>query len=105
MQNPFDWEKAMETTRRSATSASLNSENAVAGMTKLLREINHHSSKLKTLTIAVNQLEGQQKQQMAQSATVLHQVLNPSQFSPRLIALGLFALFAAGVAFGGYIVS
>ena len=51
MQEPFDWEQAMDTTRRSAAAASLNSENAIAGMAKLLREIDRHSSKLASLTV------------------------------------------------------
>ncbi|SFF11631.1 hypothetical protein SAMN04488523_11914 [Sulfitobacter brevis] len=85
--------------------ASLNSENAVAGMTKLLREIDHHSSKLKALTITVSLLEEQQTQQIVQSKAVLQQILEASRFSPRLIAFGLLAFFAGGAVLGGFIVS
>ena len=105
MQNPFDWEQAMETTRRSAAAASPNSENAVAGMTTLLQEMNRHSSIMKGLTIAVNKLEDQQAQQMVQSKVVLNQLSEDDQPPTRFIPLGLLALFVVGVAFGGYIVS
>lgn len=85
MQEPFDWEQAMETTRRSATAASQNSENSVAGMSKLLREIDRHSIKIASLTETIDQLAYKQEQQVA--------------------ALGLLAVFAVGVVFGGFIVN
>lgn len=105
MQKPFDWEQAMETTRRSAAAASSNSENAVAGMVRLLEEIGHHSSDIATLTKAVNLLGAQQSQLIAQSQAALDSVQDHNLGSPRLIALGLLILFAVGVAFGGFIVN
>ena len=105
MDEAFDWEQAMDTTRRSAAAASLNSENAVAGMAKLLREIDRHSSKLVSLTKTIDQLETTQGQQIDRSQTVLDRAQGDNRGSPRLLALGLLAVFAAGVAFGGYIVS
>ncbi|MEO9514520.1 MAG: hypothetical protein ABJH20_22645 [Rhizobiaceae bacterium] len=43
----------METTRRSTTAASQNTENSMAGMSKLLREIDRHSTKIARLTESV----------------------------------------------------
>lgn len=105
MQEPFDWEQAMETTRRSATAASRNSENAVAGMSKLLREIGQHSNKLANLTKTIDQLSATQEQQVAQSKAILNRAQGDNRHSWRLPALGLLVVFAVGVAFGGYIVS
>ncbi len=105
MQEPFDWEQAMETTRRSATAASQNSENAVAGMSKLLREIDRHSNNLASLTETIDQLVATQGQQVALSKAVLNRAQGDNRHSWRLPALGLFAVFAVGVAFGGFIVS
>lgn len=105
MQEPFDWEQAMETTRRSATAASQNSENAVAGAAKLLREIDRHSSRLASLTKAIDQLATMQSQQIARSQAALNRAQGDNRGSPRLLALGLLTAFAGGVAFGGFIVS
>ncbi|MDB2579290.1 hypothetical protein N9Y00_09715 [Tateyamaria sp.] len=105
MQEPFDWEQAMETTRRSAIAASQNSENAVAGMSKLLREIDHHSNKLASLTKTIDQLAATQEQQVAHSKAAHNRAQSDNRHSWRLPALGLLAVFAVGVAFGGYFVS
>ena len=105
MQETFDWEQAMETTRRSSTAASQNSENAVAGMSKLLREIGHHSNKLASLTKNIDQLTATQGQQVAHSKAVLDRAQGDNRHSWRLPALGLLVVFALGVAFGGFIVS
>lgn len=105
MQEPFDWEQAMEQTRRSASAASQNSENTIAGMSKLLREIDHHSSKLASLNKVIDQLEITQGQQIARSQAALDRAQGDNRGFPRLLALGLLAVFAGGVAFGGYIVS
>ena len=105
MQNPFDWEQAMETTRRSVAAASSNSENAVAGMVRLLEEIGHHSSDLATLTKAVNLLGEQQSQQIVHSKAALDLAQDHNPGSPRLVSWELLILFAVGVAFGACIVS
>ncbi|EAQ46600.1 hypothetical protein MED193_15432 [Roseobacter sp. MED193] len=105
MQEPFDWEQAMETTRRSAAAASQNSENAVAGLSKLLRVIDHHSNKLANLTKAINQLEATQKHQVNHSKSTLERTQGENRHSWRLPALGLLAVFAVGVVFGGSIVN
>ncbi|WPZ28508.1 hypothetical protein T8A63_12805 [Sulfitobacter sp. OXR-159] len=100
MQDPYDWEKAMETTRRSAAAASQNSEHAVAGMAKLLREIDRHSIKLASLTRAVEKLDEARPPQEQH-----RQVPVPSQRSCQLRVLGSLSIFAIGVAFGGYFMS
>ncbi|MEQ3679890.1 hypothetical protein [Pseudophaeobacter sp.] len=105
MQEPFDWEQAMETTRRSATAASQNSENSVAGMSKLLREIDRHSIKIASLTETIDQLAYKQEQQVAASKAALNHAQGDNRHSWRLPALGLLAVFAVGVALGGFIVS
>lgn len=105
MQETFDWEQAMETTRCSAMAASQNSENAVAGISKLLREIDHHSSRLANLNKAIDQLETTQGQQITRSQALLDRVQDENRGSPRLLALGFLAVFAVGVAFGAFIVS
>ncbi|WP_171091286.1 hypothetical protein [Ruegeria sp. HKCCD9179] len=105
MQEPFDWEQAMETTRRSATAASQNSENAVAGMSKLLREIDRHSSKLSSLTKIIDRLADAQDQQVAHTKAAFNRAQGDNRHSCRLPALGLLAAFAVGVVFGGFIVS
>ncbi|EDZ46500.1 hypothetical protein RBY4I_1715 [Rhodobacterales bacterium Y4I] len=105
MQEPFDWEQAMETTRRSAAAASQNSENAVAGMSKLLREIDRHSSSLASLTKAIDQVAATQAQEVARSKANLDHAQGDNRHSWRLPALGLLATFAVGVVFGGFFVS
>lgn len=105
MQEPYDWEKAMETTRRSAAAASKNSEHAVAGMAKLLREIDRHSNKIASLTKTIDQLGATHRQQVARTRTALDCAQGNNRVFPRLLALGLLAVFAGGVALGGYIVS
>jgi hypothetical protein len=105
MQEPFDWEQAMETTRRSATAASQNSENSVAGMSKLLREMERHSIKIARLTETIDQLGYTQEQQVTASKAALNRTLGDNRHSWRMPALGLLVVFAVGVAFGGFIVS
>jgi ABC-type transporter Mla subunit MlaD len=105
MQEPFDWEQAMETTRRSAAAASQNSENAVAGMSKLLREIDRHSNEIARLTKAIDQAAATRAQQVARSKANLDHAQGDSHHSWRQPALGLLAIFAVGVGFGGFIVS
>lgn len=105
MQEPFDWEQAMETTLSSAMAASQNSENAVAGMSKLLRAIDHHSNKFATLSKGIDQLAIIQEQQVAHSKAVLNRAQGDNRHSWRLPALGLLVVLAVGVAFGGFIVS
>ncbi|WP_170593065.1 hypothetical protein [Ruegeria arenilitoris] len=105
MQDPFDWEQAMETTRRSAAAASQSSENAVAGMSKLLREIDRHSSKIAGLTETIDQLAAKWEQQVAPSQAVLKKTEGDNRHSWRLPALVWLAGFAVGAAFGGFIVS
>jgi hypothetical protein len=105
MQEPYDWEQVMETTMRSAMAASQNSENAIAGISKLLREIDRHSCKLASLTKAINQLETTQGQQITRSQTLLDRAQGDNRGSPRLLALGFLVVFTVGVVFGGFIVS
>ncbi len=105
MQEPFDWEKAMETTRRSAAAASQNSENSVAGMAKLLREIDRHSISQGKLTKAVQELEARQSKQLAAIQARLNSAQGDSRPFWRLPLLGLLAVFVVGVVFGGFIVS
>lgn len=68
--------------------ASQNSENAVAGMSKLLREIDRHSCKLASLTKAIDQLEATQGQQITRSQTLLDRAQGDNRGSLRLLALG-----------------
>ncbi|SHI33876.1 hypothetical protein SAMN05444404_0027 [Ruegeria lacuscaerulensis ITI-1157] len=105
MQETYDWEQAMEATRRSAAAASQNSEHAVAGMAKLLREIDRLSSRQSKLTDTIASLESTLAQQIAQTKAALNRAQGDNRHSRRLPALGLFAVFAVGVAFGGFIVS
>lgn len=105
MQEPFDWEQAMEATRRSATAASRNSEHAVAGMAKLLRELDRYYGKLSSLTSAIDKLEGNLTQKIAHTQTALNRDRGDSRPSWRLPALGLLAAFVVGVACGGYFVN
>ncbi|WP_132860538.1 hypothetical protein [Shimia isoporae] len=105
MQEHFDWEQAMETTRRSAAAASQNSENAVAGMSKLLRAIDRHSSNLADLSKRIDKAVDLQAQQIAGSKAVLNRTQADNHRSWRPIALGYLAIFVGGVVFGGNIVS
>ncbi len=100
MQEPYDWEKAMETTRRSAAAASQNSEHAVAGMAKLLREIDRHSIKVVGLAKAVQELQAVQPAPI-QGIQVAARHLRTRRFH----ALVFLGVFAAGVALGGYFMS
>ncbi|WP_243445126.1 hypothetical protein [Phaeobacter italicus] len=74
-------------------------------MSKLLREIDRHSNNLASLTKAIDQLAAAQNQQVAHSKAVLNRAQGDNRHSWRLPALGLLAVFAGGVAFGGFIVS
>ena len=74
-------------------------------MSRLLGEIDRHSSKLLKLAAAITVLENQQSQQVAQSKAILNYAKGSNRLSSRLRALGLLGLFVAGVAFGGYILS
>ncbi|MAE90447.1 MAG: hypothetical protein CMI67_12790 [Pelagibaca sp.] len=105
MKEPFDWEQAMETTRRSAAAASQNSEHAVAGMAKLLREIDRHSSRLSNLTGTIEKLEAIHAEQISQIRAALNCVKGDSRPSLRLPALGLLPAFVVGVACGGFFMS
>jgi uncharacterized protein involved in exopolysaccharide biosynthesis len=74
-------------------------------MAKLLREISRHSGSLSNLISAIEKLEASQTQQIAHTRTVLDRAQNDNRPSWRLPALGLLAVFAVGVAFGGFFVS
>ncbi|MBO9429679.1 hypothetical protein [Sulfitobacter sp. R18_1] len=100
MQEPYDWEKAMDTTRRSAAAASQNSEHAVAGMAKLLREIDRHSLKLAKLTKAFEELQAVQP---PPSQGI--RVSSRFQRSHRLPVVGFLGIFIAGGVLGGYIMN
>lgn len=85
--------------------ASQNSENAVARISKLLREIDRHSSRLTNLNKAIDQLETTQGQQITCNQALLDRAQGDNRGFPRLLALGFLVAFAVGVAFGGFIVS
>lgn len=105
MQEVYDWEEAMERTRRSAAAASQNSERAVAGMVKLLREIDRHSDKIVGLTKATDRLSATQENQVARSQAVLDLTQSGDRGYPRLLALSYLITFAIGAASGGFIMN
>lgn len=105
MKEAFDWEDAMTSTRRSAAAASQNSEHAVAGMAKLLREIDRHSVKLGSQTRSIERLAALLEEQAARSRVVRTRTQPTVPRPSRLLASGFIVAFVAGVAFGGYIAS
>ena len=94
MQEPIDWEQAMETTMRSARAASQNSENAVAGMSKLLREMDRHSCKLSSLVKTIENFSATQDQQFALSQSIIDRAQGDNRGFPRLLALGFLGVSA-----------
>jgi hypothetical protein len=105
MQEPFDWELAFEATMRSAMAASQNSENAVAGMAKLLREIDQNSRRISKVSSTITDLETALNFQTELLKAQRNQPQAASPHSLRNLALGLCVAFAVGATCGGFIVS
>lgn len=105
MNDQFDWETAMQDSRRSAAAASRNSENAVAGMGKLLQENRHLSQKVANLADKLTTLEIGLSQLAAPNRQDHHESAGNCRHSVRQLALIFAGGMAVGWAFAGFILS
>lgn len=110
MKQHIDWETMMETTLHGAQAASRNSENAVAGMAKLLRDFNHLSSKTQTVKVSQKEIQTSLTELQDVQKTLVAALDRPQPrpvLRPSLVAIigTLAVVFAVGATFGGYIVS